>query len=289
MHKTPEHAIDPDNLATLPRSPGVYIFRGEGTLPLYIGKSIDIRARVLSHLRAPDEAKMLAQTKHIEFIETAGEIGALLLEAQMIKTHSPLFNIRLRRLKNLITLRLQHTDHGVLPEIVNNKDIAIGQVEGLYGLFSSQRSAQEKLRELAKEHALCHALLGLEKPSKRGCFGLQIKTCLGACVGQEDRAAHDQRLLSALLDMKVHTWPYKGAIDLVEGTSDWIQKHRIHHWRYLGTWRSKTQGFNGVAQTASRINPYVDIDVEVNCCTKAPMSMAFSCSQNGGGKKRSDA
>ena len=256
IDRFPAHAIDPDSLAALPRSPGVYVFRGEGTLPLYIGKSIDIRARVLSHLRTPDEAKMLAQTKRIEFIETAGEIGALLLEAQMIKTHNPLFNIRLRRLRNLNTIRLQQTDRGVLPEIVNNKDIAVGQVEGLFGLFSSQRAAQEKLRELAKEHTLCHALLGLEKPSKRGCFGLQIKTCHGACVGQEDRASHDQRLFSALLDMKVHAWPYKGAIDLVEGTNAWTQKHRIHHWRYLGTWCSKTQGVNGVAQNAFDIDTY---------------------------------
>mgnify|MGYP000210974057 CR=1 FL=1 len=64
------HAIDPDSLAALPRSAGVYIFRGEGTLPLYIGKSVDIRSRVLSHLRTPDEANMLAQTKRIDFIET---------------------------------------------------------------------------------------------------------------------------------------------------------------------------------------------------------------------------
>ena len=184
IDKPIEHAIDPDNLAALPRSAGVYIFRGEGTLPLYIGKSVDIRSRVLSHLRTPDEANMLAQTKRIDFIETAGEIGALLLEAQMIKTHSPLFNIRLRRLRNLNSIRLQQTAQGLSPEIVNNKDLAFGQVDGIYGLFNSQRAAQEKLRELAKEHSLCHALLGLEKLSQRGCFGRQIKTCHGPAWGK---------------------------------------------------------------------------------------------------------
>lgn len=256
MKKLPEHTIAPQSLDALPRTPGVYLFRGDNTLPLYIGKSVDIRARVLSHLRTPGEAKMISQTRRVDFIETAGEIGALLLEAQMIKAHSPLFNIRLRRLRNINTIRLRQTEHGLAPQIISSKDTEIGQVDGLSGLFSSQRSAQEKLRELAKEHTLCHALLGLEKSSKRGCFGLQIKTCRGACVGQEDRAAHDQRLFSALLDMKVHAWPYKGAIDLVEGTSAWTQKHRIHHWRYLGTWCSKTQGVNGVAQNAFDIDTY---------------------------------
>ena len=49
---TQQHKIDPESLAALPRTSGVYIFRGDGTLPLYIGKSVDIRARVMSHLRA---------------------------------------------------------------------------------------------------------------------------------------------------------------------------------------------------------------------------------------------
>ena len=88
----PTHKIDPDSLAALPRPAGVYIFKGEGTLPLYIGKSIDIRSRVMSHLRTPDEASMIAQTRRIDVIETAGEIGALLLESRMIKEQSPLFN-----------------------------------------------------------------------------------------------------------------------------------------------------------------------------------------------------
>lgn len=256
MEKSIPHQIDPESLAALPRSAGVYIFKGEGTLPLYIGKSVDIRTRVLSHLRTPDEANMIAQTRRIDFIETAGEIGALLLEAQMIKAHSPLFNIRLRRLRNMNSIRLADSGNGVTPEIVSSKDTDIGQVNGLYGLFSSQRSAQEKLRELAKEHELCNALLGLEKLSKRGCFGLQIKTCRGACVGHEARAEHDQRLFSALMDMKVHAWPYPGAINLVEATDSWTQKHRIHNWRYLGTWCSKTNGNSGDAQTALDLDTY---------------------------------
>ena len=79
------------------------------------------------------------------------------------------------------------------------------------------------------------ALLGLEKTSTRGCFGLQIKTCLGACVGKEDRSTHDQRLLSALVDSQVEVWPYAGAVDVVETSADWVQRHRVNNWCYLGT------------------------------------------------------
>ena len=218
----PEHQIDPENLATLPRTFGVYIFKGEGTLPLYIGKSVDIRARVMSHLRAPDEARMMAQTRRIDVIETAGEVGALLLESRMIKDQTPLFNQRLRRVRTLCSIRLKQTDQGAVPEIVDGKSVNLGVTPGLYGLFSSSHAATAKLKALAQQHMLCLSALGLERTSKRGCFGWQIKTCLGACVGQEDRHVHDQRLFSALMDSQVEVWPFAGAVDLVEESKGWI-------------------------------------------------------------------
>ncbi len=126
------HQIDPDSLAALPRTSGVYIFKGEGTLPLYIGKSVDIRSRVLAHLRAEDEAEMIAQSRRVDYIETAGEIGALLLEARLIKQQSPLFNIRLRRLRNLCSIRLAEQDGAVIPEILSGKAVAVGQTDDLH-------------------------------------------------------------------------------------------------------------------------------------------------------------
>lgn len=231
--------IDPDNLAALPRSHGVYIFKGDGTLPLYIGKSVDIRSRVLSHLRSRDESKMIDQARSVDYIETSGEIGALLLEARLIKQLNPLFNVRLRRMRNLCSIHLGQREGGLFPDIVSGRNVDLGQARDLYGLFSSIRATQLKLRELADQHQLCSGLIGLEKIGKRGCFGLQIKKCLGACVGLEDRKDHDHRLQSALSELKVHAWPFDGAVDLVEQNGDWVQKHRIRNWRYLGAWCSK--------------------------------------------------
>jgi len=236
----PKHTIDPDSLAALPRAPGVYIFRGEGTLPLYIGKSVDIRSRVMSHLRTPEEMRMIAQTRRIDFIETAGEMGALLLESRMIKAQNPLFNQRLRRIRTLCSIRLNQTAKGAVPEIVDSKSVNLGVTQGLYGLFSSSHAAQAKLKALAQQHMLCLSTLGLEKTSMRGCFGLQIKTCLGACVGKEDRQTHDARLFSALVDSQVEVWPFSGPVDLIEEVDGWVQKHRVNHWCYLGTQCSKS-------------------------------------------------
>jgi excinuclease Cho len=248
--------IDPASLSALPRSAGVYLFKGDGSLPLYIGKSIDIRSRVLAHLRAEDEAEMMSQTHRVEFIETAGEIGALLLESHLIKQLSPLFNIRLRRVRNLCSIQLSQASEHLQPELVTGKDLGVGEVDGLYGLFGSVRAAQNKLRELADPHRLCLGLLGLEKMGARGCFGLQVKSCLGACVGREDRAVHDARLLSALADLKVHAWPFAGAIDLIETQGDWTQQHRIQNWRYLGTSCSKSSAYPVNVQKSFDLDTY---------------------------------
>ena len=119
IYEYPQHlreAID-----DLPAAPGVYIFHGEeGDLPLYIGKSVSIRSRVLSHLRNPDEARMLRQTRRITHICTAGEIGALLLEASMIKQQQPLLNQKLRRNRQLCSLQLVDDRPAVVYSKVDN-------------------------------------------------------------------------------------------------------------------------------------------------------------------------
>ena len=116
------------------------------------------------------------------------------------------------------------------------------------------RAAQQRLRALADQHRLCQGLLGLEKIGPRGCFGLQLNTCLGACVGREPRTEHDQRLREALQDMQVHAWPFAGAVDLVEQRGEWVQRHRLQDWRYLGTWCSRS------GQTHTQAPPGFDLD-----------------------------
>ena len=216
-----------------PTGPGVYIFHGqEGDLPLYIGKSINIRARLLSHLRTPDEARMLRQTQRISHIRTAGEIGALLLEAQMIKAQHPLFNQKLRRNKQLCSLRLS----GGVPEVVYSKDIDFATQADLYGLFASRHAALDSLRSLADQHKLCYGPLGLEKlPPGKACFRAAIRQCVGVCRGDETPQAHQQRLFSSLLALRVECWPYGGAVGLVERDAELTQIHVVNHWCYLGS------------------------------------------------------
>lgn len=220
-------------VADLPAAPGVYVFQGDDpAMPLYIGKSVNLRQRVLSHLRNPDEDRLLRQTRRISHICTAGDIGAQLLEAQMIKTLHPLLNQKLRRNKQLCAWQRQ----GVQLQLVYSKDIDFAQAPDLFGLFASRHAAIERLRQVADEQRLCYARLGLEKlPAGRGCFRAALRQCAGACRGDESPQAHDDRLLEALQQLRVVCWPYPGAVGLIERWGDFSQVHVVNNWCYLGS------------------------------------------------------
>lgn len=238
-YEYPEH-LRP-TIDGLPQAPGVYTFHGqEGDLPLYIGKSVNLRARVLSHLRNPEEARLLRQTTRITYIRTAGEIGALLLEAQMIKQQHPLMNQKLRRNRQLCAIRL---DDDGRPEVVYARDVDFASERGLYGLYGSRHAALDALRALADDHHLCHGALGLEQLSKgRGCFRSMLKKCAGVCCGRENPAEHQARLMGALEDLQLVCWPFGGAVALVERFQDkaedlpvFEQWHVVRNWCYLGS------------------------------------------------------
>ena len=216
-----------------PTGAGVYVFHGEsGDLPLYIGKSVNIRARLLSHLRNADEARLLRQTQRITCTRTAGEIGALLLEAQQIKQLQPLFNQKLRRNRQLCSLQLT----GEQPQVVYSKDMDFASAPELHGLFASRHAALDALRSIADQNRLCYGALGLEKlaPGK-ACFRAAIRQCAGVCRGDETPDAHQQRLFTSLLALRVACWPYAGAIGLVERDEALTQIHVVRNWCYLGS------------------------------------------------------
>lgn len=242
----PPH-LDPGALDELPDTPGVYLFYAENDVPLYVGKSVRLRQRVLSHFNADHrlykDMRLSHEIRRLEWRETAGEVGALLLEAQLIKDMQPIHNRALRRQRDLCAWQLRPGAAGhVQPVLTYASEQDFGQADRLYGLFSSRRKAETTLRELAEAHALCLVMLGLEhrtQPAKP-CFAHQLHRCRGACIGAEPVARHQARLEAALASLKVKTWPYPGAVGLLETGPDGGQDvHVVHNWCFLGTARSE--------------------------------------------------
>jgi len=221
-------------------------------MPLYIGKSINIRSRVLSHLRTPDEARLLRQTRSITHIPTAGEIGALLLEAQMIKEQQPLMNQKLRRNRQLCAVKI--TAPSV--SIVSTQEVDFAREPDLFGLYRSKRSAVEGLHTLADEHQLCLGVLGLEmRTHGRPCFRAMLNKCAGCCAGNESIEAHTQRLQMALEQLRLACWPYAGAIALLEQNDGLMDYLVVRNWCYLG----KADNIDSARQL-DQVNAGFDVD-----------------------------
>lgn len=233
----PSH-LDATAIDKLPTTHGVYFFYGENDLPLYIGKANDLRRRVLSHFSGDHltskELTLSQQVKRIDWMETGGELGALLQEAALIKQLSPVYNAQLRKKEETCSWQLIRAGHVARLRLAYSDDLFYGHENNLYGLFAGKREAGDALRALADEHKLCPALLGLEKhrPGKP-CFSSQVRKCLGACCGNESIADHADRLAHALSALQLKEWPYPGAIGIREGD----HVHVVNHWDYVGAAR----------------------------------------------------
>ena len=234
-------------------------------MPLYVGKSVRLRQRVLSHFNADHklykDMRLSQQLHRIDWRETAGEIGALLLEAQLVKDLQPVHNRLLRRQGDLCAWRLKEDAHGhILPTLTFASEQDFGRADRLYGLFSSKRKAESTLRELAESHQLCLVQLGLENRSgpNKPCFAWQLKRCKGVCCGREDASFHRARLEAALANLHVRTWPYAGAVGLVETLGERTDVHVVSNWCYLGTAHTEDQVWSLLGDAPSR--PAFDLD-----------------------------
>ena len=180
----------------LPEETGVYYFYDRDDRIIYVGKSNNIRNRVLSHLnnhfhkRSVEMKNALAR---VSFVRTGSELIALLLESAEIKKHQPLFNRAQRRTFFNYGLYSFFDENGYL----NLKLIKI--IDELNPLFtySSLQEGKEHLYKITEKYSLCQKLNGLYR-SSGACFHYQIGKCFGACVGEEPTEQYNARVKEAL-------------------------------------------------------------------------------------------
>ncbi|GAB4399358.1 MAG: hypothetical protein OHK0048_12670 [Rhodoferax sp.] len=238
-------ALLPPELQTaiqdIPNTPGVYFFYGASALPLYIGKSVTLRSRVMAHFQAARHdaraLRMLQELRRIEWTCTAGELGALLLEAREVKARQPIYNRQLRRERGLCAWLLSPDAHRIpLLTLVRGDDVAKPREGTLYGPYRSKHQALAELRTLAERHQLCLRALGLESGRGR-CFAYQLGRCKGVCCGQEPPEQHGQRVRQALSAQQLLAWPYSGVVALREydPATERSALHVFDQWCHLGS------------------------------------------------------
>ena len=232
----------------LPEAPGVYRFYGDDGALLYIGRSNSLRSKILSQLADPRpgsrEQILAATVKRVDWVRTAGEFGARLLESEWVRTQQPLHNRHPRSSAQSVTLRLPDASGRVLIQAIDTlepEDLAQS-----FGVFHAPKDARKALMDIARAHQLCLKVLGLED-SEGSCFALQVGKCRGACTGKEPLILHTMRLQLALSALKIKSWPFPGRIALRERASGGFgpdgtrggEMHVLDRWMYLGSARSE--------------------------------------------------
>jgi len=174
--------------ARLPHEPGVYQFLA-GETTLYVGKAVDLRERVPSYAdpRSRRVARMVERAETIDFAVTDTETQALLLEANLIKRHSPRFNVRLKDDKSYPLVQL--TDHPV-PQITVTRDPEEGAT--VFGPFTNVGRVETVVKALRETYGLrgCsdHKYAGRDRP----CLDYEVGLCSAPCtdeISEKDYAA----------------------------------------------------------------------------------------------------
>jgi excinuclease ABC subunit C len=170
-----------------PSSPGVYrMIDGNGDV-LYVGKAKSIRKRILAHARPTGYdtriERMIAATASLEFVSTATETEALLLEANLIKRLRPRFNVLLRDDKSFPYILIT-ADHWA-PQILKHRGARTRQ-GNYYGPFASVWAVNRTITALQRAFLLRSCSDAFFESRTRPCLLYQIKRCSGPCTREID-------------------------------------------------------------------------------------------------------
>ena len=191
-------------LETLPSRPGVYMFKDAGGEILYIGKAKSLRSRVRGHL-SQDPAtsiknrEMLRRAADVDTIVVGSEAEALLLESNLIKTHQPRFNIRLKDDKRYPYIKVTVTEPFPRVFVTRRVENDGSKYFGPYTEVGAMRQALEVVKRAYTVRS-CRYDLPEETPS-RPCLDYHIGRCRAPCVGyqsEEDYGAMIDEILDVL-------------------------------------------------------------------------------------------
>ncbi len=174
-----------------PRSPGVYrMIDAQGEV-LYVGKANNIRKRIASYARPTGYdtriERMIAATSALEFVSTATETEALLLEANLIKRLRPRFNVLLRDDKSFPYILIT-SDHWA-PQILKHRG-ARSRSGQYYGPFASVWAVNRTITALQRAFLLRSCSDGFFESRTRPCLLFQIKRCSGPCTREIEFAEY---------------------------------------------------------------------------------------------------
>lgn len=199
---TKTEAIKKYILDKLPDTCGVYFFLNDKQEIVYVGKSVNMYSRALSHYNSDLQKtkKMLYELHNVDFIETGGELVSLLLEAVEIKKHQPPYNTKSKAMVYSHAIRFQVDEAGIYGLTLSEYK----ETESYLMAFTGYASAREKLNAWIEEYNLCYTYTGLSE--SHPCFSHQIQKCNGICVNLESVDDYNRRVM-ALIEQYSYSKP----------------------------------------------------------------------------------
>ncbi|MCX7677865.1 MAG: excinuclease ABC subunit UvrC [Spirochaetes bacterium] len=189
-----------EKLQGLPAQPGVYLMMDREGEIIYVGKASSLKKRVSSYFvsskRDPKTAVLAKLIADVDYIVTATEIEALILENNLIKKHKPRFNVRLKDDKRYpyIAVTLSET----YPRVIFTRKIKRAE-DKYFGPYTDAQATRALVSLVNRTFKLktCNRPIPL-KPHERPCLNYQMKRCQGICRGTISRIEYEALVKSAI-------------------------------------------------------------------------------------------
>ena len=194
-------------LAAVPLEPGVYLHRDAGGKVLYVGKSASLRDRLRSYFGSkknldPKSVELVSRIDDFEYIVTASEQEALLLENSLIKEHKPKYNIRLKDDKTYPYIKVDLAED--FPRIYVTRRTANDGAR-YFGPFASAGSVRKTLDLLKRLFPYRSCTKTITGNDSRPCLEYHIKRCVAPCTGYASRNDYSEVIAQVVMFLEGNT------------------------------------------------------------------------------------
>ncbi len=190
-----------DQLARVPTSSGVYIMRNAEGQVIYVGKAANLRSRVRSYFGSPysleGKTRLLSESiADFEYVVTHTEQEALHLEAEVVKRHQPVFNVRLKDDKHYPYLKVDLADPWPRVYITRRVEKDGARYFGPYANAGSVRRTLDIVNKLFPWRSCTKTITGTDP---RPCLDYYIRRCIAPCTGYCTKEEYDEVIRQVIL------------------------------------------------------------------------------------------
>ncbi len=182
----------------LPKVIGIYYFIDDNNIPIYIGKSLNIKKRIQQHLNSKSlkSDKIKTRYSYIRYLETKSELLALIIESQEIKKNKPVLNRKLRKKKRNIFISKYKNEDGYYGLQISRKR------EGSITSFRSINSARSFINYLSKKYKLCEKI-NTAFSSSHCCFSISSSSKSQNCFCDDNKDSYNIKFFGMLNSLEL--------------------------------------------------------------------------------------